>query len=71
MAIEESHSKFPHIYGVVRIDFPFDENNPSNKIALVKVARSKTVAEAEVTRLNKVNAGKSCAYICCMSRLID
>ena len=71
MATEKHHSKFPHVYGVVRIDLPFDESSPSNRIELVKVARSETVAEAEVTRLNRINADKKCKYICCMSRLID
>jgi len=42
-----------------------------NSIAVVKVARSKEAAEAEVSRLNQINAGKNCVYISCISRLID
>lgn len=71
MATETPHSKFPHVYGIVRIDFPFDGNNPGNGISLVKVARSEAVAEAEVSRLNRINADKKCRYFCCVSRLID
>jgi hypothetical protein len=32
---------------------------------------SQVEAEAEVSRLNQVNAGKSCVYLYCTSRLID
>lgn len=65
------HSKFQHVYGILRIDLPFDDNNPSNTISLVKVARSEAAAEAEVTRLNGINADKKCTYLMLLSRLID
>jgi hypothetical protein len=32
---------------------------------------SQAAAEAEVSRLNQVNAGKSCVYLYCTSRLIE
>jgi len=32
---------------------------------------SQTEAEAEVSRLNQVNAGKSCVYLYCTNRLIE
>jgi hypothetical protein len=32
---------------------------------------SQAEAEAEVSRLNQVNAGKSCVYLYCTSRLIE
>jgi len=32
---------------------------------------SQTEAEAEVSRLKQVNAGKSCVYLYCTSRLIE
>jgi hypothetical protein len=65
------HSKFPHVYAVVRIDIPFNQGDPGNSLSVVKVASSKAVAEAEVSRLSQINADKSCVYICCVSRLID
>ena len=71
MAYNAAHSRFPHVYGIVRIDLPFDETNPKNRISLVKVSRSEAVAEAEAERLNQVNADKNCTYVCCISRLID
>jgi len=71
MTTEQPHAKFPHVYAVVRIDFPFDENNPGSRISVVKVARSAIVAESEVGRLNRINGDKPCTYICCLSRLVD
>ena len=32
---------------------------------------SQAQAEVEVSRLNQVNAGKSCVYLYCTSRLIE
>ena len=32
---------------------------------------SQAAAEAEAARLNQVNAGKSCVYLYCTSRLIE
>jgi integrase len=37
----------------------------------VKVLMSQSEAEAEVSRLNQVNAGKRCVYLYCTSRLIE
>jgi hypothetical protein len=71
VTVDESHSQFPHVYAVVRIDFPFNASHPGNTIAVVKVARSREAAEAEVSRLNQINADKNSTYVCCISRLID
>jgi hypothetical protein len=71
VVLDKPHFKFPHVHAVVRIDTPFDESHPENTVAVVKVARSEEAAIAEVSRLNKINAGKNCVYIACMSRLID
>jgi hypothetical protein len=71
LALDQPHSKFPHVYAVVRIDIPLDQSYPGNNVSVLKVARSKAAAEAEVSRLNQINADKRCTYICCISRLID
>jgi hypothetical protein len=42
---------------------------PTNTFTVVKVLMSQAEAEAEVARLNQVNAGKSCVYLYCTSRL--
>ena len=70
-ALDRPHSKFKHVYPIVRIDTPFNEADPTNTDMLVKVLTSQTDAEKEVSRLNKINADKSCVYFYCTSRLIE
>jgi hypothetical protein len=55
----------------VRIDIPFDQKYPTKTFAVVKVLMSRADAEADVSRLNRVNADKSCVYVYCTSRLIE
>ena len=70
-APDRSHSKYPHVYPIVRIDTPIDQTDPTRKITVVKVLTSQSDAEAEVSRLSQVNADKSCLYFYCTSRLIE
>lgn len=70
-APDRPHSRFKHVYPIARIDFPFNQQNPSYTFSIVKVLMSQAEAEAEVSRLNQVNAGKSCVYLYCTSRLIE
>jgi hypothetical protein len=70
-APDQPHSKYPHVYPVVRIDTPIDSADLTQKITVVKVLTSQSDAEAEVARLSEVNAEKSCLYFYCTSRLIE
>jgi hypothetical protein len=70
-ALDTPHSKYPHVYPIVRVDTPIDQSDPMQKITVVKVLTSQPDAEAEVSRLNKVNADESCLYFYCISRLIE
>ena len=70
-ALDTPHSKYLHVYPIVRVDTPIDQSDPMQKITVVKVLTSQPDAEAEVSRLNKVNADKSCLYFYCTSRLIE
>jgi hypothetical protein len=70
-ALHRTHSKFRHVYPIVRIDAPFDQAYPTNTVTVVKVLTSQAAAEIEVSRLNKINADKSCTYFYCTSRLIE
>jgi len=66
------HSKYEHVYPIVRIDTPFDLcGDPANQITVVKVLISQIAAETEVLRLNQINAEKGCKYFYSISRLID
>lgn len=66
---ETPHSKFRHLYAVLRIDLPVNPDNPENSIAVVKAFFSKLSAEQEVSRLNKLNSGKRCRYVLNVTRL--
>jgi hypothetical protein len=70
-APDASHAKYPHVYPIVRIDTPIDQADPMSKITVVKVLTSQVAAEAEVSRLNRINADKSCTYFYCTSRLVE
>lgn len=52
--------KFDHVYAIIRID-QFHHKNArfEDTIYVVKVVRSKEIAEAETQRLNALNADKS------------
>jgi hypothetical protein len=49
---ETPHSKFPHLYAVLRIDRPVNADNPENSIAVVKVFSSKLSAEQATSKRN-------------------
>jgi hypothetical protein len=70
-APDTPHSKYPHVYPIVRIDTPIDQTDPTQRITVVKVLTSQSDAEVEVSRLSQVNADQSCLYFCCTSRLIE
>jgi hypothetical protein len=67
----QPHSKYKHVYPIVRIDEPISATDPTNSIMVVKVLTSQVDAEAEVSRLNQINAHKSCVYFYCTGRLIE
>ena len=69
--VDRPHSKFKHVYAVVRIDTPVSTTDPENSFAVVKVLSSKTDADAEVNRLNSVNATKRCLYVSRITRMVD
>ena len=67
---EKPHSKFQHVYAVLRIDLPVSCDAPENSVSVVKVLSSKMPAEQEVDRLNKVNSEKHCRYVLQVTRLV-
>jgi hypothetical protein len=65
------HSKFRHVYAVVRIDTPVDNANPENSVSVVKVLAPERDANQEATRLNELNGKKGCVYVVFTSRMVD
>ena len=64
------HSKFLHLYAIVRFDLPIDPQLPMNSVAVVKVFSSQEAADQEVSRLSHVNESKNCKYEVCLTRSI-
>jgi len=66
---ETPHSKFIHLYAIVRIDLPVNQQQPDNSIAVIKVFSSKDVAKREASRLTGINEKKECRYVVYTTRL--
>jgi hypothetical protein len=68
--INKPHSRFLHVYAIVRIDLPIDQDYPENTLAVVKVFPSQLDGKRELSRLNKLNQDKNCKYILTITRLV-
>lgn len=67
--INKPHSRFEHVYVVLRIDQTSVEGPVEDCIAAVSVFRDQAKANAEIDRLNDVAHVKSARYIAIVSRL--
>lgn len=68
-AADAPHSKYPHVYAVLRLD-PGD-GPLERQVTVTKVMRDRDAAEREVERLNTLNSGKGCQYVVQITRLVD
>jgi hypothetical protein len=67
-APEEPHSKYPHVYVIVRFDSYI--STLEEAAIVVKVLPSRELAEKEAERLRQVNKGKDCTYVVQTTRLV-
>jgi hypothetical protein len=58
-APDKPHSKYTHVYAIVRLD---SDMSPENCATVVKILPTPDQAQTEVARLRKVNRGKKCTY---------
>ena len=65
---DKPHSKFAHVYAIVRFDL---NSSRANAATVVKVMSSQDLAEQEAARLNKVNSDKDCAYEVQTARFVE
>ena len=71
--MDQPHSKYPHVFGVVRVDMPSSLGDGSwvrNAVAGTKAYSTKVEAEAAAARLTAENHGKECAYVVVYLRLV-
>jgi hypothetical protein len=69
--MDAPHSKFQHVYAIVRFDFPLNSEQPETTVSVIKVFTSQDTAEQEATRLNSINASKNCAYKTFVTRFVQ
>jgi hypothetical protein len=68
-AMKPNH-RYTHVYAIVRVDTSAQSDVPLDvRITVKKIVTDPTVAEAEVKRLNDLNAGKGCTYFFQVTRL--
>lgn len=70
MSVDKPHSKFEHLYAIVRFDLPINLEYPANSVTVVKVFSSQGAADQEASRLNHVNENKACKYDVYITRFI-
>jgi len=66
--MDKPHSKYLHRYAIVRFD---PHLSGENGATVVKVFRSKELAEQEASRLTEVNRGKQCTYVVQIARFVE
>jgi hypothetical protein len=66
--MDKPHSKYLHLYAVVRFD-PYLSGE--NGATVLKVFPSKELAEREASRLREVNQGKQTIYAVQIARFVE
>jgi len=67
-SMDKPHSKYPHVYAIVRFDSYLSGENGAT---VVKVFPSKEMAENEASRLREVDQGKQSTYAVQITRFIE
>lgn len=66
-APDKLHSKFTHVYAIVRLD---SDMSLENCATVVKIVPTLDQAETEAARLRAVNKGEECIYSIQTTRLV-
>jgi hypothetical protein len=69
--MDKPHSKYPHVYAILRFHLPVDAGNLENSVYVVKVLSSKVLAEQEASRLNGINHDKGCVYLVQITKFVE
>jgi hypothetical protein len=63
------NAKFIHLYAIVRFDLPISSTRPQDAVSVISVFSTQEAADAEASRLRKVNDNKQCKYEVFVTRL--
>lgn len=69
-ATEQPHSKYAHVYAIVRFDLFAGLSKLEDCVTVVKVLASQDLAEQEAARLREANKGKNCTYVVQITRFV-
>lgn len=67
--MNRTHKPREQVFAVIRLDGDMSESE--HAVTVKEIVRSQVAAEAEVERLNTLNAGKSCRYFWQPTRLFE
>jgi hypothetical protein len=67
--MSRKHRHRDEVYAVIRFDPDLGE--PEHQVTVKEVVRTREAAEAEVARLNRLNAAKGCRYFWQQTRLFS
>ena len=68
--MDASHSRYSHVFAIVRFDLPINAENVLDVVSVIKVFHEKEAAEAEARRLRMINDQSKCIYQVQTPRLI-
>jgi hypothetical protein len=68
--METPHSRYTHLFALLRYDEPVDRENWQSAVSVIKVFTRRGAAEAELQRLTSLNAASKCIYAVQTTRLM-
>jgi hypothetical protein len=66
--LDQPHSKYRHVYVIVRVELDFDREHPDNSVSVTRVFDKEEDAASEIVRMNKLNGSKGYRYLVCVGR---
>lgn len=60
--MDSPHSRYPHVFAVVRFDLPINAVNILDSVSVVKVFTDAEPAESGAARLTRINDESKCIY---------
>jgi hypothetical protein len=69
--MDKPHSKYQHLFAVLRYDLPIDGTNWQRAVSVVKAFTNRDDADAEVQRLCLVNDASKSIYEVQTTRLVN
>jgi hypothetical protein len=69
--MDQKHSKYEHLFALIRFDLPINHDRIEDSVSVVKVFATRSDAEAEVRRLSSINDLSKCKYEVQVTRFVD